>query len=88
MGLSRLLWRQNMTSEELAPTSWFPFAVYAANLIFAMVLSLGAGLWPPVVLALAAGMVPAWLAMRTPERVDPPLPAAAGAVWSAPEATR
>ncbi|MFN8678823.1 MAG: carotenoid biosynthesis protein [Thermomicrobiales bacterium] len=66
MGLSRLLWRRNMTPLELAPTSWFPFAVYAANLIFAMVLSLGAGLWPPVVLALIAGMAPAWLATRAP----------------------
>ena len=65
MGLSRLLWRQDMSLAELGPPSWFPFAVYAANLFFAMVLSLGAGLWPPVALALVAGMLPAWLAMRT-----------------------
>jgi uncharacterized membrane protein len=79
MGLSRLLWRQNLDPVELAPTSWFPFAVYAANLVFAMVLSLGAGLWPPVVLALIAGMLPAWLAMRSPGTGSPTVPDAA---WS------
>jgi putative membrane protein len=87
MGISRLLWRQDMSPSELAPTSWFPFAVYAANLIFAMALSLGAGLWPPVVLALVAGMVPAALALRG--RVQRATPARdAPASWPAPEASR
>jgi putative membrane protein len=89
MGLSRLLWRQNLVPAALAPTSWFPFAVYAANLIFAMILSLGAGLWPPVVLALIAGMVPAWLAMRSPDSRAEGAPRPA-TVWRprAPEAPR
>jgi putative membrane protein len=87
MGISRLLWRQDMSAVELAPTSWFPFAVYAANLIFAMALSLGAGLWPPVVLALVAGMVPAALALRRPSHRDTP-ERDAPAAWPAPEASR
>ena len=86
MGLSRLLWRQDMSLAELGPTSWFPFAVYAANLIFAMVLSLGAGLWPPVALALVAGMLPAWLAMRTFGQPRKPAPEVA-ARWAAPGGT-
>ena len=81
MGLSRLLWQQNMTPVELAPTAWFPFAVYAANLIFAMALSLGAGLWPPVVLALVAGMLPAWLALRVSQLATPAIPDSPGR-WS------
>lgn len=80
MGISRMIWRQNMNAVDLAPTAWFPFAVYAANLIFAMFLSLGAGLWPPVVLALVAGMLPAWLAMRSPRLGAAPAPDSA-AVW-------
>lgn len=87
MGISRLLWRENMSPAELAPTSWFPFAVYAANLIFAMFLSLGAGLWPPVVLALVAGMLPAWLAIRKLLQRKTATPDTA-AGWAAPEATR
>jgi uncharacterized membrane protein len=87
MGISRLLWRENMHPAELTPTSWFPFAVYAANLIFAMFLSLGAGLWPPVVLALVAGMLPAWLAIRKLVQRKTSTPDAA-AGWAAPEATR
>jgi putative membrane protein len=63
MGISRLLW-----GSEIAPLTpamiRFPFVVYAANLVFAMVLSLSAGLWAPVILALVAGMLPASLCLR------------------------
>jgi putative membrane protein len=63
MGISRLLW-----GSEIAPLSStdirFPFAVYTANVLFAMVLSLGTGLWAPVILAIVAGLVPASLALR------------------------
>jgi putative membrane protein len=63
MGLSRLLWGSDVAPP--APASArFAFTVYAANLVFAMALSLGAGLWPPVVLAILAGLLPASLALR------------------------
>ena len=64
MGLSRLLWGSGIDPAEVLPTVRFPFVVYAANLVFAMALSLSAGLWPPVILAIVAGVVPAILALR------------------------
>jgi uncharacterized membrane protein len=68
MALSRLLWRSNVdaTSKQLR----LPLAVYAVNLAFAMVLSAGVGLWIPIVLSAALGLLPATLAMRAkPKRV-------------------
>ena len=64
MGISRLIWGGDVDPAEAMPTIRFPFVVYVANLVFAMALSLGAGLWPPVILAIAAGVVPAVLALR------------------------
>jgi putative membrane protein len=64
MGLSRLLWRSDIDPARAATTIWFPFTVYAANLVFAMALSLSAGLWPAAVLAVLAGLVPASFALR------------------------
>lgn len=62
MALSRLLWRSDVSvsSGQLR----LPLAVYAANLGFAMVLSAGVGLWIPIVLAAALGLLPAAVAMR------------------------
>ena len=65
MGLSRILWRGDIDASLAVTTAWFPFTVYAANLVFAMVLSLSAGLWAAVVLAVLAGLVPASFALRT-----------------------
>ncbi len=39
----RLLWRSNLDSKRV--TTWIPFGVYTVNTGFAMVLSLGSGLW-------------------------------------------
>jgi uncharacterized membrane protein len=71
MGLSRLLWGGDIDTSQAATTAWFPFAVYAANLVFAMALSLSAGLWAAVILAVLAGLVPASFALhrRQPRRV-------------------
>lgn len=57
MAVSRILWRQdaNLNSVPLL----FPLAVYTANVVFAMVLSAGVGLWMPIVLAAVLGLVPA-----------------------------
>jgi putative membrane protein len=73
MGLSRLLWRGDIDAARAATTAWFPFTVYAANLVFAMALSLSAGLWPAAVLAVLAGLVPASFALR-PRRPHALLP--------------
>jgi putative membrane protein len=73
MGLSRLLWRGDIDAAHAATTAWFPFTVYAANLVFAMALSLSAGLWPAAVLAVVAGLVPASFALyrSRPHRLSP-----------------
>jgi len=81
MGISRLLWRSDLDPVQAARTAWFPFTVYAANLIFAMALSLGAGLWPPVLLAILAGMLPASLALR--DRLPRPASPLKGQSWRA-----
>ncbi len=64
MGISRLLWGSDIDVAAVAPVANFPFLVYAANLLFAMALSASAGLWPPVILAIVAGLLPAALALR------------------------
>jgi hypothetical protein len=59
------LWGSDIDAGHVADTAWFPFAIYAANLVFAIALSLSVGLWPPVVLAALAGLLPAALAVGT-----------------------
>jgi len=41
-----------------------PFAVYAANVVWAMALSLSVGLWPTAVAALGLSLLPAAAALR------------------------
>jgi len=74
MGLSRLLWGGDIDTSQAATTAWFPSAVYAANLVFAMALSLSAGLWAAVILAVLAGLVPPSFALhrRQPRRAALP----------------
>jgi uncharacterized membrane protein len=64
MGISRLLWGSDIDPASVLPSIRFPFVVYTFNLAFAMALSLSAGLWPPVILAIVAGVIPASLALR------------------------
>lgn len=61
MGLSRLLWRTNLDAQRVA--IWFPYGVYVANTVFAIVLNLSAGLWIPVLIAVILGLIPASLAL-------------------------
>lgn len=58
MAVSRLIWRENvlLTERELR----LPLAVYAANMVFAMVISAAVGLWQPIALAIAVAAAP-WL---------------------------
>jgi uncharacterized membrane protein len=81
MGLSRLLWGGDVDVGRIAGTAWFPFTVYVANVFFAMALSLGAGLWPPVLLAALAGMLPAAIALRS--HWPPLLPSPGERMWRA-----
>jgi putative membrane protein len=81
MGLSRILWGGNVDVRRMAGTAWFPFTVYVANVIFAMALSLGAGLWPPVLLAGLVGLLPAALALRS--HWLPLLPSLGERMWRA-----
>jgi putative membrane protein len=81
MGVSRLLWGSEIDVADVEDTAWFPFTVYVANVVFAMALSLSAGLWQPIALAALAGLLPATLAVR---RSRPPiLPPAGERSWRA-----
>jgi uncharacterized membrane protein len=71
MAVSRLLWGGDVDVDRVTPTAWFPCTVYGANVVFAMLLSLSAGLWQPVVLAALAGLLPAILAIRPLSRRSP-----------------
>ncbi len=63
MGASRLLWRGDVRSTDY--TSTIPFAIFVVNMLFAMVLSAGVGLWGPIVLAIIFGITPAAVAWRS-----------------------
>ncbi|MFN0070374.1 MAG: carotenoid biosynthesis protein [Chloroflexota bacterium] len=61
MAVSHWLWR---SVPALTPTDMrVPFIVYAANILFAVGLSLSVGLWEPCVLAGVLGVLPAALAL-------------------------
>ena len=72
--VSRLFWRGDVEPEQVP--SWFPLAVYAANLVFAMVLNASVALWLRILAAVLLGLVPASLAGRA--RLDWPVPLTAG----------
>ena len=85
MGVSRLVWRS-----ELKPGSFkvgVPLIIYLANMVFAMALSASVGLWIPIVLAIALGVVPALSILggddRRPRRGPGRAPAAPQLVWPA-----
>lgn len=59
MAASRWLWREDVDPRTVPMR--LPWAVYAVNLLFAMVLSAGVDLWIPIILAIALGLVPASL---------------------------
>ena len=54
-----------------------PLAVYVANMVFAMVLSISVGLWFPVVLAVTLGVIPAAYTLLIRPRVEDQPPRAA-----------
>jgi putative membrane protein len=60
IAVGRLLWRERITP---AVPVLLPFIVYAGNVVWSMVLSLGAGMWPTAVAAVIFSLVPATLAV-------------------------
>jgi uncharacterized membrane protein len=69
MSVSRLVWRENATASRVPMT--VPLVVYAANLAFAMAISAGVGLWEPVALGLAFGLLPAAVVVAMSPRPSP-----------------
>jgi putative membrane protein len=59
----RALW--NERDAPVAPVR-LPFVIYAANVVWSMVLSVSAGMWPTALAAIALALVPAALALRPP----------------------
>ena len=63
IGVSRLWWRSDLNVKGL-PLD-VPFIVYLVNIVWAMVLSTSAGLWPSALAAIVTSIVPAVLARRS-----------------------
>lgn len=61
IALARFLWRGDVSARRV-PLA-LPYAVYVANIVWAMALSASAGLWASALLALVFTLVPATLAL-------------------------
>ena len=70
IGLSRWLWGRAVPS--VPPR--FPLAVYILNMLFAMALSVAAGIWEPTLVALVGVLAGAALAVRGLHAVRVPAP--------------
>jgi carotene biosynthesis associated membrane protein len=68
----RFAWMRPIDTRRMA--AWLPFGVYAANVLWAMALSLSVGLWPTALAAIGLSLLPAALALR-PAAPGAPLPA-------------
>lgn len=62
MAISRWLWRSDIEPGSYSPL--IPLCIFIANMVFASVLSLSVGLWQPVLLAIACGLLPLLLLGR------------------------
>lgn len=72
IAVGRTLWTQRFDARRMSAA--IPFALYAANVVWAMALSLSVGLWPTALAAVALSLLPAALALRATPR-GAPLPA-------------
>jgi putative membrane protein len=61
----RLLWNERATP--VAPVT-LPFVIYTVNVMWSIVLSVSAGMWPTALAAVALALVPAALALRRSRR--------------------
>jgi putative membrane protein len=59
--VGRLLWRERVAP--VAPVA-LPFVVYGVNVVWSMVLSASAGMWPTALAAVVLALLPAALALR------------------------
>jgi uncharacterized membrane protein len=64
--VGRALWRERVLP--VAPVM-LPFVVYAVNVVWSMVLSVSAGMWPTALAAVVLALLPAALALRRSGRV-------------------
>jgi uncharacterized membrane protein len=60
IAVGRVLWRERVTP---AFSALLPFAIYAVNVAWSMVLSVSAGMWPTAVAAIVFSLAPAALAV-------------------------
>jgi uncharacterized membrane protein len=67
IAVGRILWARGYDARPME--AWLPFGVYAANVVWAMALSLSVGLWPTALAAIALSLVPAAFALRPPRRI-------------------
>ncbi|GAC1414677.1 MAG: carotenoid biosynthesis protein [Candidatus Velthaea sp.] len=63
IAVGRLLWRERNAP---VPPPYLPFAVYTVNVVWSMVLSVSAGMWPTAIAAVIFSLVPAALAILPP----------------------
>ncbi len=68
MTVARLLWRDDPPGNGPLLAIWFPVAVFAANIVFASVLSASVDLWVPILLAVVLGFLPSLLVLRPSRR--------------------
>lgn len=71
MAVARMVWMGDPTTDRRQLRIWFPFLVFAANIVFAAALSASVDLWIPILLAVVFGLLPAAMVlapMRSPER--------------------
>lgn len=67
LGVSRLLWRQNLDPQSRANRSaWLPFGVYTGNTSFVMALNVSVGLWFPALLSAVFVLLPESLVLFPP----------------------
>ncbi len=59
----RLLWRERVSP---AVPALLPFVVYAVNIVWSMILSVSAGMWPTAIAAVVFSLAPAALAVLPP----------------------
>ncbi|MDB5073327.1 MAG: hypothetical protein JWM87_4438 [Candidatus Eremiobacteraeota bacterium] len=62
IAVGRLLWNERVP--RTAPPVALPFAIYAVNVVWSMVLSVSAGMWPTALAAIALALLPAAFALR------------------------
>jgi putative membrane protein len=60
IAVGRLLWRDRVTP---VTSAWVPLAIYGINVVWSMVLSISAGMWPTALAAIAFSLAPAALAV-------------------------